>query len=180
MKGLIFNQFEKFVNEKFESDYFEKILIDCKFNPADPFVGPGTYPFASLVKMLEFVVNDRSVELDDVLRDFGQHIFPKLYEVSRSFEVEFTDCKSFLHSVEEIIHVEVKKLYEGSELPKFLFKENCGGDLTITYISEKGLCSFMEGLLQASFKHFSQEVEISQIKCTSKGDENCQFLLKTK
>jgi len=48
--------------------------------------------------------------------------------------------------VDELIHVEVKKLYKDAQLPEFNYEDHIDDKLTMIYRSPRKLCFLSEGL----------------------------------
>jgi hypothetical protein len=86
-------------------------------------------------------------------------------------------AKDFILSIDQVIHVEVKKLYPGAITPKFVYKNDKTNSLTVDYISPRKLCYFMEGLLMGCSAYFKQNIKFSQSTCAHHGGQNCTFEL---
>ena len=59
-----------------------------------------------------------------------------------------------LKTVDGVIHVEVRKLYDDTYLPVFQYQEPAEDQLIITYYSKRKLYPFMEGLIEGVSLHF--------------------------
>ena len=58
---------------------------------------------------------------DDVVRWFGRNALPLLAERYPAFFAPHDDVRSFVLTLNEIIHPEVRKLYPGADTPDFAF-----------------------------------------------------------
>lgn len=81
-------------------------------------------------------------------------------------------ARSFVLTLNEIIHPEVRKLYPGADVPEFDFDVG-EGMLSMGYRSARKLCSFAEGLLTGAADHYRERVTIEQPSCMKRGDDRC-------
>jgi hypothetical protein len=79
----------------------------------------------------------------------------------------------FLLTLNDIIHVEVRKLYPGAEVPQFDFETPQPGVLVMRYRSARSLCWLAEGLIEGAAEHFGERVDISQPVCKMRRDPVC-------
>lgn len=85
----------------------------------------------------------------------------------------------FLESVDQVIHIEVKKLYPDAVLPKFICERE-GGNLIMRYESKQAFADLAEGLITACIEDFKANVTLSR-EDASEGDLNVSvFTLKAK
>ena len=177
MKGIIFNEFESFVTEKFGEGIYEKIFSASHLITSEPFVGPGTYPDEDLLALVSAAVEILNISLPNALREFGRYCLPKLAGKYPDFIKDHKDPKSFLLTVDSVIHVEVKKLYADAKLPRFVYKDTSPHSLEIEYTSDRKFCHFMEGLIDGVSTHFKRPISHQQFRCMLKGDLVCEFHL---
>ena len=67
---------------------------------------------------------------------------------------------SFLESIDDHIHVEVKKLYPDAILPKFQTETTAEGKLVMIYSSERKMAPFALGLIEKSMSHYGHNPQI--------------------
>lgn len=175
MKGVVFNLFEDFVIENWGEETYEEVLSASKLETTEPFVGPGTYPDSDLVEMLTQACGKLGVEPADALRAFGKFCFPKLAEMGKVFLEGHTHPKTFLKSVHDVIHVEVRKIYQHANPPEFTYEDPADDSLVMMYRSNRKLCAFMEGLLEATGDHFGVSINYEKTSCQLSGDERCSY-----
>ena len=98
---------------------------------------------------------------DDVVSWLGRNAlplfalhYPELFEPHDS-------TPSFVLTLNDIIHPEVRKLYPGADVPEFdfAFREEL---LVMGYRSPRKMCSFAEGLLLGAADHFGERLTIEQ------------------
>ena len=178
MKGIIFNITENFIADNFGEEVYDEIIETCNLITTEPFVGPGTYPDEDLVEILVKSSEKLDIPVPELLKKLGEYSFRKLADRHPGFLAGFTHPKPFLKTVDGIIHVEVKKLYNGAYLPTFEYAEPADDELIITYFSERKLYPFMEGLINGVAGYFEQPITQSHRVYDKNGVEYCDFHLK--
>lgn len=178
MKGIVFNLFEKFVIQGWGEDTYEKILEAAPIRKTGVFLGPATYPDSDLLALVAVASEQLQVPPEVAVRKFGHFCFQGLTSRFPRFLEGVPDAKSFLLTVDQIIHVEVHKLYRDAETPTFLYQDTGPTTLTIEYRSRRKLCVFMEGLIEGLAEHFHENIKQHQVKCTHRGDSHCDFRLE--
>lgn len=178
MKGIIFNIVESFVTENYGEEVYEDIVAGCELITKEPFVGPGTYPDEDLIAILVEASKQLNVPIPDILKSLGRYAFAKLAGRHPNFLEGYTHPKPFLMTVDGIIHVEVKKLYQGVYLPTFQYQEPAEDQLIITYFSERKLYPFMEGLIDGVGDYFNKPITQSHRIYEKDGNEYCDFHLQ--
>lgn len=177
MKGIIFNLLEQFISDNFGEERYEEILASCPLVTQEPFVGPGTYPDEDFLKLTARAVESLALSAPDALRAFGKYCFPKLAEKFPGFVSPHKDPKSFLMTVDGVIHVEVRKLFDGASVPNFVYREPSRDTLIIEYSSERKFCHFMEGLIDGVGAHYNVPIQRKQTRCMLNRDPVCEFHL---
>lgn len=90
---------------------------------------------------------------------------------------EIGSSLDFIDTVENYVHVEVKKLYKDVDLPTFktIYKDD--DNLTIIYQSQKRLEAFAHGLMTACGKYFNEELVI-EYKTINQSPYQVEFVVK--
>ncbi len=177
MKGVVFNIFEDFICEGWGDEAYEALLKACPVHQ-DGYVGPESYPDADMIALVTKACERFGVDGPDALRAFGKFMLPKLVEKFPKFVDGHTHPKSFLMSVEDVIHVEVRKLFKDAVTPSFGYENTAPDRLVIKYTSDRQMCHLMEGLLDGVAAHYKTTIEHSQTQCMHDGAGSCDFDLK--
>ena len=177
MKGIVFNLLESFVCEGWGDEKYEEILSLCPLQTKEPFVGPGTYPDSDLMAIALKAADTLGVPLPDALRAFGAYSFPRLVRKFPQFVAGHDHPMAFLLSVEDVIHVEIRKLFPKAVTPSFGYRQVDDDHLVIEYRSERKLCQFMEGLIEGVSSYYNTEINYQQGRCLHRGDDCCEFTL---
>jgi hypothetical protein len=113
------------------------------------------------------------VSPDDLVREFGRRAIPHFAERYPQFFVPHSNTRSFILTLNEVIHPEVRKLFPGADVPTFAFSTPDERTVELAYVSTRRLCSFAEGLVLGATKHYGETVEMRQTHCMKRGDSKC-------
>lgn len=176
MKGVIFNLFEQVVGDEFGEDAWDTLLD--KADVSGVYTSVGSYPHEELVALVGAASDLTGRSTDDLVRWFGRTSMPLLYERYPVFFDGHQGTRSFLLTLNDVIHPEVRKLFPGAYAPTFDVSTDAGADVVaLSYESHRGLCLFAEGLIEGAATHFGETAVVEQPQCVKRGDERC--LLKT-
>jgi hypothetical protein len=178
MKGIIFNIAELFIVTNHGEEVFDEIISSCNLLTTEPFVGPGTYADEDMLEIIRVSTEKLNVSADTLMQELGRFSFSQLYKRYPNFVTPYDDAKTFLMTVDGIIHVEVRKLYKGTQLPVFQYKDISENELLIIYFSKRKLYSFMGGLINGVADHFNVKISQENEIFVEDGNELCKYHLK--
>lgn len=176
MKGIVFTMLADMVVEKFGLEVWDQILE--KSGEDGIYVSSETYTDESLTALVVAAHEKSGIPVNDLVKVFGEYMFPLFYEKNPNFFTEGQTLKEFLLTVDQVIHVEVRKLHPGVNLPEFQYVDAADSELTMIYASPRKLCMLAEGLISGAAKHFNTEYTLDHATCMHDGAENCTFHLK--
>ena len=162
MRGVVFTELMEFVEEKLGFDVADKMVEKAKLDNHGVFTQGGNYPFEHMVKLLTALSEITGKSPATLLEIFGEHLFNVLVKIYGKNIKEDTTALEFIDSVEDYVHVEVKKLYPDAELPTFKTTYKDDEKIVLIYESEKKLDSFAYGLMKACGDYFGEPLEISR------------------
>lgn len=171
MKGIIFNLVEEVVRSRYGEDTWDDLLDAAGLDGA--YTSLGSYDDEELTRLVAAASKALGVPPDDVVRTLGEAAIPLLAVRYPSFFEQHTSTKSFLLTLNHIIHPEVRKLYPGADVPTFGFEDETERGLTLRYHSERRLCALAEGFVLGAAAHFGERASIEQSACMHRGDEDC-------
>jgi hypothetical protein len=171
VKGIIFNLVEEVVSAAHGNDAWDTMLDAAGLDGA--YTSLGSYPDDDLMRLVAAASAALGASADDVIRQIGQGALPLLAERYNGFFDGHSSTRSFLLTLNDIIHPEVLKLYPGAVPPNFSFESNDDGSLTMGYKSERRLCRLAEGFILGAASHYGEEVELDQPQCMHRGDDQC-------
>jgi hypothetical protein len=82
----------------------------------------------------------------------------------------------FLESIEDHIHVEVRKLYPDAQLPSFETQRVDNNILKMKYSSERSMSDFALGLIEKTVEHYGEPIDVSRENLDDMGN-NVMFTL---
>ncbi len=175
MKGIVFDLLEHVVVREHGDDAWDDLLEGAGLVGA--YTSLGSYPDDDLRRLVEQATTRLNLSTQDVVRWFGREALPALAASYPAFFPGHPDTRSFLLTLNDIIHPEVRKLYPGADVPEFAFSETPDGDLVMGYDSHRRMCAFAEGLIQGAAAHFGEPVTIDQPTCMLRGDPSCDLVI---
>ncbi len=170
MKGIVFNVLEQLVSRNFGEDTWDAILDASDLDGA--YTSLGSYPDGDLMKLVAAASDALDMPPNDVIFWFGRNALPVFAGHYPQLFAAHDSTQSFVITLNEIIHPEVRKLYPGADVPMFDFSSR-DGVLLMGYRSPRKLCAFAEGLINGAADHFGDRVTIDQPHCMNRGDDHC-------
>ena len=173
--GVVFTLLQQAVAERYGEDVWDDLLESAGLVGA--YTSLGDYPDAELFGLVEQAARVTGLPAQDIIRWFGRSALPRLAVQYPGFFQGHSGTRSFLDTLNDIIHPEVRKLYPGADVPWFDFTERPSGDLVMGYASHRRLCSFAEGLIEGAAAHFRESIAIVQPSCMLRGDRSCELVI---
>jgi hypothetical protein len=170
MKGVVFNVLQELVVTNYGEDTWDTLLDETELDGV--YTSLGSYPDEHFLKLVGAASQAFEMPPDDVVRWFGRGALPLFAERYPQLFEPHDSTRSFVLTLNDIIHPEVRKLYPGADVPEFDFASS-NGTLVMGYRSQRKLCAFAEGLLEGTAEHFDEQIEIRQPQCMNRGDERC-------
>ncbi len=175
MKGIIFTEFLDMVEMKFSIDTVDQIIEASNLESGGSYTSVGTYPHTEMTELVVNLGRVTGIPVKDLLIAFGNYLFNRLATMYPNFVVFENGLLSFLESIENHIHIQVKKLYPDAELPKFNTKLIHEKKIEMIYLSERHLGDLAEGLLMGAIEYFKQE---ASLKRERQLDETIKFTIE--
>ncbi|NJX14211.1 heme NO-binding domain-containing protein [Tamlana crocina] len=171
MKGIVFTEFLNLVESKFGLEMVDKIINKSNLESQGAYTAVGTYEFSEMLQLLQHLSESTGVSIDDLLMVYAEHFFKVLVDSYPGIISAYKDPIEMLSSIENHIHVEVKKIYPDAELPTFQIIEKSGELLVMVYKSSRAMYYFGLGLMNKTFEHFNSSAEIQLEKIKEDGTE---------
>lgn len=171
MKGVVFNLLEEIVSREYGEDTWDKLLDAAELEGA--YTSLGSYADGELVGLVRAGSTILGLPPDAIVRWFGSAALPLLADAYPQFFSPHVSTRSFLLTLNDIIHPEVRKLYPGADVPTFDFHAPSDRTLVMGYSSPRKLCAFAEGLIAGTAAHYGETVTIEQPTCMNRGDPKC-------
>lgn len=175
MKGIVFDILERVISDAHGEDTWDAILETAGLPGA--YTAVGSYEDSEMHALVVAASDSLSKTPDEVLRWFGGAAMPVFAQKYPRFFEEHTTTLSFLKTLNQVIHPEVRKLFPGAFAPEFTFSEQ-DGVLALGYRSHRGMCSFAEGLIDGAAEHFGESVDVTQPTCQKHGSPDCLIVVR--
>ena len=171
MKGIVFTEFLDLVEERFGLEMVDAIISQSKLESKGVYTSIGTYSFSELLQLLQNLKIQTGISIDNLLLIYGEHFFSVIETNYKDLLSSYNDPIEMLASIENHIHVEVRKIYTDAELPTFIIKEKTKKTLILIYKSSRSLHHFGLGLMNKTFEHFNSKATIVLEKIKKDGTE---------
>lgn len=171
MKGIVFTEFLDLVETKFGFEMVDTILNEAELPSNGVYTAVGTYSFAEMVSLLTNLSKETGLAIDQLLLVYGEHFFSVVEKSYPVFLKQYTTPIDMLSSIEDHIHVEVRKIYPDAELPTFTVVQKTEDSLVMIYKSSRAMHAFGRGLMNKTFEHFNTKATILVEKLKENGTE---------
>lgn len=182
MKGIVFTEFAEMIHTMFGEDMYDDLIDATDPDSSGAYTSVGTYSHEELVNMVVELSNRTNIEIPKLIYTFGRHLGNTFATKFTSFFDQAGDTLSFLESIDNHIHVEVKKLYPDAELPEFTFtyasEQNPSNQLH--YVSRRGFADLAHGLIDQAAEHYQEEFDISRKDWDEGEFHHCLFNITPK
>lgn len=173
MKGIIFNLLEDVMNHAHGHHAWPDLVEAAGVSGA--YTSLGSYPDEHLLALTDTAAAVLGLSSADMLRWFGRSAMPLLATRFPQFFAAHRHARSFVCSVNAIIHPEVRKLYAGAGCPHFHFTDRDDGALIIAYQSPRRLCPLVEGFVAGASDHFGETVAMEHLTCMLHAQPLCRI-----
>jgi hypothetical protein len=178
MKGIVFTEFLDLVEDKFGLETVDEIIEKSDLKTGGVYTSVGTYAFTEMLQLLQNLSDKTKITIDDLLLIYGEHFFSVLEKSYPALIAAYKDPIEMISSIENHIHVEVRKIYPEAELPTFEVIEKKKDSLVMIYRSSRAMHYFGLGLMNKTFEHFNSAASIALEKIKENGTE-VKFIINT-
>ena len=171
MKGIVFTEFLDLVEDKFGLAVVDELIKGATLDSNGVYTAVGTYKFEEMLALLTGLSALTNISINDLLHVYGLHFFAVLVRQHPTIFEMYKDPLALLSSIEEHIHVHVRKIYPQAELPRFEVLSKTNTKLEMVYYSSRSMYSFALGLMENTFKHYNSSATITFDLIKSDGSE---------
>ena len=169
MKGIVFTEFLELVEEKFGLEMVDHIITNSDLESNGIYTAVGTYSFSEMLQLLQHLSKRTEISIDNLLLVYGEHFFNVIENSYPGLLNTYKDPIEMISSIENHIHIEVRKIYPDAELPTFEVIEKTKNSLVMDYRSSRSMHHFGLGLMNKTFEHFNSTAEITLEKIKADG-----------
>ncbi|MBR9814028.1 hypothetical protein GYB61_09265 [bacterium] len=178
MKGMVFTEFLELVEDRFGLEDADAIIEASGSEHGGSYTAVGNYDYKEMVHMVVALSERSGIAIEDLLHVFGEHLFTVFHRKYGNFFEGVESAIEFLGSIEDTIHVEVRKLYPDAELPSFAYPERSDTRLIMDYQSTRPLAHFAYGLINGCVKHFGAPLKVEMQDLSDGAGTHARFTLE--
>jgi hypothetical protein len=171
MKGIVFTEFIDLVEDKFGLEMVDKIISASTLDSDGVYTAVGTYSFSEMLQLLQHLSENTGISIDNLLLVYAEHFFSVIEKSYPGLLATYKDPIEMISSIENHIHVEVRKIYPDAELPTFEVEHKTEDSLVLIYKSSRAMHHFGLGLMNKTFAHFNATAKIDLEKIKEDGTE---------
>ncbi|MCG8493027.1 MAG: heme NO-binding domain-containing protein [Sneathiellales bacterium] len=176
MKGEVFLEFFKMVDEVFSPEMTEHLIDDAELSTNGIYTAVGTYPPADILNLVVALSKRTDAPVGDLVHAFGKYLFNSFTIRYPHFFENQSDAFEFLKGVDDYIHVEVHKLYPEASTPKITVEQSTPHSMKLEYSSQCPFAELANGLLHACIEYFQQDINIER-PFTAENGQAAEFQL---
>ncbi|MDA8962480.1 heme NO-binding domain-containing protein [Congregibacter sp.] len=169
------NMLAEMVEDQLGLQEWNDVLLHANLDGV--YTSSGLYHDSEMLKLVSIISERNNIPADDLVFAFGQFMLPGLVQRYPYLIEPMPDFLSFLESIDDVIHVEVKKLHPGAITPVFNHKRLAPHQLLLNYRSSRKMCQLAEGLISGAAKHFDTQYDLQHNPCLHTGADHCGFLI---
>lgn len=160
MKGIVFVELLKMAEDMLGEEVVDRVIDSADLPSGGAYTGVGNYPCAELMSLVSGFSKVTSVPEAELQRLFGHWMMTSFETHYPGFFKNKTNAFDMLDSIEEEVHVEVRKIYPDAELPSFNTHRVGDKQLKMTYQSSRPLAPFCKGLIEGCMTSFKEDAVI--------------------
>ena len=111
MKGIVLTEFLELVETKFGLEVVDKIISASKLESEGIYTSVGTYEFSEMLQLLQHLSAHTKISIDALLLVYAEHFFSVIESSYPGLLAIYKDPIEMISSIENHIHVEVRKIY---------------------------------------------------------------------
>lgn len=162
MKGIVFTEFIEMLEARFSPEMADDVLDSTALDSGGAYTAVGTYDHRELVAMVLNLSERTGVPVSALVKAFGEYLFGRFVVLYPVFFEGIDNALDFLARIEDVIHVEVRKLYPDAELPRFDISRPSPERLIMIYRSERHMGDLAEGMIEACIAHYGEPVTVQR------------------
>mgnify|MGYP000565688878 CR=1 FL=1 len=171
MKGIVFTEFLELVEDKFGLEMVDDIITSSDLESNGVYTSVGTYSFSEMLQLLQHLSKNTGISIDNLLLVYAEHFFSVIEDSYPGLLATYKDPIEMISSIENHIHVEVRKIYPDAELPTFEVIDKTEDSLIMIYKSSRAMHHFGLGLMNKTFEHFNSTATIALERIKEDGTE---------
>ena len=162
MKGLVFRTFLDMIEESFSLEMVEEVIERSELKTHGAYTNVGSYDYHELLTMVTHLSDMTGVPVPQLVHRFGARMFGYFEKTHTQYFEKHTDTFGFLSTLENQIHVDVRKIHQNAEVPTFYYDLQTPDVLVLTYRSSRPFSDLAHGLIEATIKHYNEVITVER------------------
>lgn len=166
MKGIVFTEFLEMVEKEFGLEILDDIILKSELPSQGIYTSVGTYDFMEMQNLINNLSKTTGIPANELIYTYGKFFFNVLTSHHNDIFNLYSSPLEMLASIENHIHVQVKKIYADAELPTFEIIAHHKNYLEMIYFSERSMYMFAKALMEKTFEYYNagSVIEMEMIK----------------
>jgi predicted hydrocarbon binding protein len=177
MQGSIYTAFSDMIVEKMGMEQWNELIEQTSPPSQGVYTSGEQYLDSELINMVQALSTKTGIATEELIEQFGRYLFNILYDTSPVDISKIDNLKAFLLAIDNLIHVEVKRLHPKAYLPTFEYEELDDSTLIMYYSSKRKLCHASIGLIFGAAEKFNEKISIEQPECMHEGADRCKLVI---
>ncbi len=178
MKGVIFTELFDMLESLHSPTYVQELIDGLNLESKGAYTRVGTYPSCEMRAIVTKLSDKTQTPISELLHIFGTHLFTRFAEIYPQYFSGINNAYDFLASVENYIHVDVKKLYPDAELPRFEIHQHDAQVFHFTYISSNNFGNLCEGLIRGCIDYIEETISLCSKDLSPSSGAKIEYMLR--
>jgi hypothetical protein len=178
MKGIVFTEFLEMVEDKFSPEIADRIITETGIESGGAYTSVGTYSHEEMLAMVTRLSEITSISVTDLVTAFGEYLLVRFTQLYPGFFEDVENTFDFLETIENHVHVEVRKLYPDAELPNFAVERPDSDTLIMTYQSKRPFAPLAYGLISGTARYFEEDIQMEMSELSDGVGGHARFVMK--
>ncbi len=178
MKGVVFTELIEFVEDRLGLEVADRMIEQANVPNQGAYTAVGSYDYHELLQLVQALNEITGIATTHLVKNFGRHLFQQFTQSCPHYVAGIQSTTDLMPHLERYIHVEVRKLNPGAELPSFECAQDLDGNLSVTYRSPRPFADLAEGLIEASIEHFQDALSLDREDLEAANGCVAKFTLK--
>ncbi len=177
MQGSIFTAFSEMIIDQMGMQQWNELIIETEPASQGVYTSAEQYEDSELINMVVLLSEKTGTPVEHLIEAFGKYLFSILYKTSPVDVSKLDNLRDFLLAIDNVIHVEVKRLHPEAYLPKFEYDTSEANRLIMYYSSKRKLCHASVGLIKGAAEKFNETITLEHTECMHHGAQRCKLIV---
>ena len=140
VKGIVFIRFIDMAEERYGFQVMNSLLDKATIGSDGAYTAVGNYGHLELIQLPTLLSPHAGESVPNLRKAYGEIQFSTLmHKTGIGVDTPDNNILSFLKTIDNVIHRDVRKLYPDAALPRFSWRELGSNELELTYSSTRPL-----------------------------------------